>query len=76
MDAGSLIGYACLGLLLWGVVRFTMGTWFRRKEGTGHDVDLDTIGHRGSWSGGDIEPDTISKIERELKERAEEENQN
>jgi hypothetical protein len=72
MEFGSIIGYACLGLLLWGVIRFTLNTWYHRMDGTGHDVDLNTIGHRGSWSGGDIEPDTITKIERELKEQTDE----
>jgi hypothetical protein len=76
VDIGTLIGYACLGLLLWGVVRFTMGTWFRRNDPTGHEVDLNTVGHRTSKNGGDFESDTISRIERELKEQAEEQDQN
>ncbi len=70
MEIEAMIGYACIGLLLWAVIRFTMNRWYHRMDGTGHEVDLNIIGHRGSWSGGDIEPDTIPKIERMLKEEA------
>ena len=76
MDTFSIIAFIGFGLLIWYFVNDAMKTWYRRNQGTGKDVDLDEVGHRGSWSGGDVEPDTVTKLERELKEQAEQEESN
>ena len=73
MDIGTIVGYACLGLLLWAVIRFTMNTWYHRMDGTGHDVDMDILGHRGARGGGDMELGTIQHVEKLLKDEAEKE---
>jgi hypothetical protein len=70
MDIGTIIGYAAIALLFWFFVNHIIKMWFRRDEGTEHEANLNIIGRRGPLSGGDFDPNTISKIERMLKEQA------
>jgi hypothetical protein len=70
MGIGPIIATVCFLLLLFAFIMRGISNWRSRKTGTGSDVDLSTVGHRTPKGGGDIEPDTISKIERMLKEEA------
>ena len=68
MDIGTILGWLLVAILFRFVIGYSMKSWGRRKEGSGHEVDLNSIG-RGHY----VDLAAIKRIERLLKEEAEKE---
>lgn len=73
MNTTYIIAILGFSSLLWLLIRRGMETWYRRNEGTGHDVDMESL---GISLVGKFEPKTIGNIERMLKEQVEKEEKN
>lgn len=73
MSTETIIVSACFIVIGFLLIVIARNSWRHRNEGTGHDVDLDALQRGNPNRGGAIEPETISKIERMLKEQAEKE---
>jgi hypothetical protein len=70
MGVKPILAIAFLLLLLVAIVYNGVKTWKDRKKGFGREEDLNKLGRPGPRSGGSMEPGTIERVEKMLKEQA------
>ena len=73
MDIGTILGLVAVAILVRLAVGSLFKSWYSLKEGTGHEIDLEALQRGYSRPHGAIDPGTIERLERLLKEEAERE---